>query len=41
MQYAMLIYEAPEAFESRKNRENDVYLGAWRAYPKALVRVTG
>jgi hypothetical protein len=35
MQYAMLIYEAPEAFESRKNRENDVYIGAWRAYHKA------
>ena len=37
MQYAMLIYEAPEAFESRKKRENDPYIGAWRAYHKALV----
>ena len=30
MQYAMFIYETPEAFESRKKRENDVYIGAWR-----------
>jgi hypothetical protein len=37
MQYAMLIYEGPETFASRKNREHDPYLGAWRAYHKALV----
>jgi hypothetical protein len=37
MQYAMLIYEGPEAFASRKNGEHDPYLGAWRAYHKALV----
>jgi hypothetical protein len=37
MQYAMLIYEGPEAFASRKNGEGDPYLGAWRAYHKALV----
>jgi hypothetical protein len=37
MQYAMLIYETPEAFESRKNGDDDPYLGAWRAYHKALV----
>ena len=37
MQYAMLIYEGPEAFASRKNGEQDPYLGAWRAYHKALV----
>ena len=37
MQYAMLIYETPEAFASRKNGENDPYLGAWRAYYKSLV----
>jgi len=37
MQYAMLIYERPEAFASRKNGEQDPYLGAWRAYHKALV----
>jgi hypothetical protein len=37
MQYAMLIYETPEAFATRKNDENDPYLGAWRAYHRALV----
>jgi hypothetical protein len=37
MQYAMLIYETPENFESRKKRDNDDYIGAWRAYHKALV----
>ena len=37
MQFALLIYESPEAFGMRKNDENDPYLGAWRAYHKALV----
>jgi hypothetical protein len=37
MQYAMLIYETPENFESRKKRDNDDYIVAWRAYHKALV----
>ncbi len=37
MQYAMLIYETPENFDSRKKRDNDAYIGAWRAYHKALV----
>jgi hypothetical protein len=37
MQYVMLIYETPEAFQSRKNDDQDAYLGAWRAYYKALV----
>jgi hypothetical protein len=37
MQFAMLIYESPEAFATRKNDENDPYLGAWRAYYKALL----
>jgi hypothetical protein len=37
MRYAMLIYETPEAFASRENGEGDPYLGAWRAYHKALV----
>jgi hypothetical protein len=37
MQYAILIYEGPDAFASRKNGEHDPYLGAWRAYHKALV----
>jgi hypothetical protein len=37
MQFALLIYESPEAFAKRKNDDNDPYLGAWRAYHKALV----
>jgi hypothetical protein len=36
MQFALLIYELPEAFAARKNDDNDPYLGAWRAYHKAL-----
>jgi len=36
MQFALLIYETPEAFASRNNDEADSYLGAWRAYHKAL-----
>jgi hypothetical protein len=34
MQFALLIYESPEAFATRNN---DSYVGAWRAYHKALV----
>jgi hypothetical protein len=34
MQFVLLIYESPEAFETR---QNDSYTGAWRAYYKALV----
>src|ERR1700678_2457885 len=37
MQFALLIYESPEAFESRKKDEPDNYIGAWRAYHQALV----
>ena len=38
MQFALLIYELPEAFSMRVNTdENDQYLGAWRAYHKALL----
>jgi len=37
MKYAMLIYESPQAFESRVNGDNDPYVGAWRAYYKAVV----
>ena len=37
MQFALFIYESPGAFAARKNDENDPYLGAWRAYYKALV----
>ena len=37
MQFALLIYENPEAFASRKSERNDAYIGAWRAYHKALI----
>ncbi|HEV2488924.1 MAG TPA: YciI family protein [Candidatus Acidoferrales bacterium] len=37
MQFAMLIYESPEAFATRKYDDTDPYLGAWRGYYKALV----
>lgn len=37
MQFALLIYEKPEAFASRKSDGSDPYTGAWRAYYKALV----
>ena len=36
MQFALLIYESPEALATRKNDDTDSYLGAWRAYHKAL-----
>ena len=37
MQFALLIYLSPEEFALRKSDYNDPYLGAWRAYYKALV----
>jgi hypothetical protein len=37
MQFALLVYESPEAFAARKDDEIDPYTGAWRAYYKALV----
>ena len=37
MQFALLIYESPEAFASRQKDEIDAYTGAWRSYYKALV----
>lgn len=36
MQFALLIYESPEAFASRTGEGSDAYTGAWRAYHKAL-----
>ena len=36
MQFALLIYESPEAFAARKSDGTDPYTGAWRAYHKAL-----
>ena len=37
MQFALLIYESPEAFAARKSDGTNSYIGAWRAYHKALV----
>ena len=37
MQFALLLFESPEAFATRKAPETNPYLGAWRAYHKALV----
>jgi hypothetical protein len=37
MQFALLVYESPKAFSTRNNDETDPYIGAWRAYYKALV----
>jgi hypothetical protein len=37
MQFALLIYESPKAVAMRNSGESDPYLGAWRAYYKALV----
>ena len=37
MQFALLIFETPEAFATRKAPESNPYLGAWRAYYKTIV----
>lgn len=37
MQFAMLIYESPDAFSTRKKDASNPYVSAWRAYYKALV----
>jgi len=37
MQFALLVFESPEAFAARNSAETDPYLGAWRAYYKSLV----
>ena len=37
MQFALLIFESPEAFAARNADDNNPYLGAWQAYYKALV----
>jgi hypothetical protein len=37
MQFAMLIYESPDAFSSRKKDTSNPYTSAWRAYYRALV----
>ena len=40
MQFALLVYESPEAFAKRNGSETDPYLGAWRAYYKAFVEAS-
>ena len=37
MLFALLIYESPDAFGSRKGEGADRYTGAWRAFHKAIV----
>src|SRR5438093_11877752 len=37
MKFALLIYESPDAFASRKGHRSDAYTRAWRAYHTALV----
>ena len=37
MQYALLIYENTVAFSQRDAADNEAYVGAWRAYYKAVV----
>jgi hypothetical protein len=37
MQFALLVYESPEAFATRNSDGTDPYTGAWRAYYKAML----
>ncbi len=37
MKYTLLIYETPANFDARQQGEASTYIGAWRAYHKALV----
>lgn len=37
MQFALLVYESPKAFESRKSDGTDASTGAWRAYYRSMV----
>jgi hypothetical protein len=37
MQFALLVFESPEAFAARNKDGSDPYTGAWRAYYKALI----
>ena len=40
MQFALLVYESPEAFAARNADENDPHLGAWRAYSNFLLSLS-
>ena len=37
MQFAMLIYEPPEDFETRDTERGEAHIAAWRSYYRALV----
>jgi hypothetical protein len=37
MQFALIIYESPEAFATRNNDGSDPYTSAWRSYYSALI----
>jgi hypothetical protein len=37
MQFALLVYESPEDFATRKSDETDHYTGAWRSYYKSMI----
>ncbi|HEY2676554.1 MAG TPA: YciI family protein [Steroidobacteraceae bacterium] len=38
MQYALLIYESPDAFSKRQDEhDEEPYMGAWRSYYKSVV----
>jgi hypothetical protein len=36
MLYALMAYESPAAFDARTGNNQEVYMGAWRAYADAL-----
>jgi hypothetical protein len=36
MKYMLLIYESPKALAERDDTERSAYIGAWRAYQRAL-----
>lgn len=37
MKYTFLVYETPASFEARREGPGSPYVGAWRAYYKALL----
>ena len=36
MQYMLLIYESPEAFDARTGKDQEAFWGAWRSYEPLL-----
>jgi hypothetical protein len=36
MLYALMVYESPAAFDARTGKDQEAYMGAWRAYADAL-----